>query len=98
MKTEKELVEEAATGDGPVDAIFKAIDRVTNLKTKLTEYIVQAVTPEKTAIGEVSVSVVIDNTTHIGHGASTDILEASAKAYINAINRYITMLQLKGKE
>jgi 2-isopropylmalate synthase len=80
--------EEAATGDGPVDAIFKAIDRVTGIKTKLAEYVVQAVTPGKEAMGEVTITLTIENKKYIGRGASTDILEASAKAYISAINRY----------
>ncbi|MBN2352613.1 MAG: 2-isopropylmalate synthase [Spirochaetales bacterium] len=97
LKTDDRLVEEAATGDGPVDAIFKAVDRVTGLKTELKEFAVQAVTPEKTAMGEVSVAVEIDGRTYSGHGASTDILEASAKAYINALNRYRRVSQIKTK-
>jgi 2-isopropylmalate synthase len=80
--------EEAATGDGPVDAIFNAIDRALGVQTKLLEYIVQAVTPGKQAIGEVSVSLEIDGRKFVGRGASTDILEASAKAYVNALNRW----------
>jgi 2-isopropylmalate synthase len=80
--------EEAATGDGPVDAIFNAIDRSLGIQTKLLEYIVQAVTPGKQAIGEVSVSLEIDARKFVGRGASTDILEASAKAYVNALNRW----------
>ncbi len=95
LKIGEELVEEAATGDGPVDAIFRAIDRVTGLKTSLKEYTVQAVTPEKTAMGEVAVSVDIDGRMYNGRGASTDILEASAKAYINALNHYRNVTQLK---
>ena len=71
--------EEAATGDGPVDAIFNAIDRALGLTTKLLEYVVQAVTPGKQAIGEVSVSLEIDGRKFVGRGASTDILEASAR-------------------
>ncbi|MBN1523719.1 MAG: 2-isopropylmalate synthase [Spirochaetales bacterium] len=98
IRVKDKLEEEAATGDGPVDAIFKAVDRVTNIKTKLTEYIVQAVTPEKTAMGEVSVTLKIEEKTFIGRGASTDILEASAKAYINALNRYMTVTQLTAKD
>ena len=79
--------EEAATGDGPVDAIFNAIDRALGVQTKLLEYVVQAVTPGKQAIGEVSVSLEIDGRKFVGRGASTDILEASAKAYVNALNK-----------
>jgi 2-isopropylmalate synthase len=80
--------EEAATGDGPVDAIFNAIDRALGIQTKLLEYVVQAVTPGKQAIGEVSVSLEIDGRKFVGRGASTDILEASAKAYVNSLNRW----------
>jgi 2-isopropylmalate synthase len=80
--------EEAATGDGPVDAIFNAIDRALGLSTKLLEYVVQAVTPGRQAIGEVSVALSIDNRKFVGRGASTDILEASARAYVNALNRW----------
>jgi 2-isopropylmalate synthase len=80
--------EEAATGDGPVDAIFNAIDRSLGLSTKLLEYVVQAVTPGRQAIGEVSVSLEIDARKFVGRGASTDILEASARAYVNALNRW----------
>jgi 2-isopropylmalate synthase len=87
--------EEAATGDGPVDAIFNAIDRAVGTQTKLLEYIVQAVTPGKQAIGEVSVSLEIDGRKFVGRGASTDILEASAKAYVNALNRWKAYLAVK---
>ena len=80
--------EEAATGDGPVDAIFNAIDRTLGISTKLLEYVVQAVTPGRQAMGEVSVALEIDKRKFVGRGASTDILEASAKAYVNALNRW----------
>jgi len=83
-----ERFEEAATGDGPVDAIFNAIDRSLGISTKLLEYVVHAVTPGKQAIGEVSTSVEIDGRKFVGRGASTDILEASARAYVNSLNRW----------
>jgi 2-isopropylmalate synthase len=88
IKFGEEVKEEAATGDGPVDAIFNAIDRVTGIATILKEYNVQAVTPGRQALGEVSVSLEIDKIIYIGKASSTDILEASALAYVNAINRY----------
>jgi 2-isopropylmalate synthase len=82
-----------------VDAIFNAIDRALGLTTKLLEYVVQAVTPGKQAIGEVSVSLEIDGRKFVGRGASTDILEASAKAYVNALNRWKALLGArKGEE
>jgi 2-isopropylmalate synthase len=86
-------VEEAATGDGPVDAVFRAIDRVTGISTVLDEYIVHAITPGKQALGEVSVTIEIGGFTYTGRGSSTDILEASARAYVNALNRYKTLAE-----
>ena len=93
IKIGDQLVEEASTGDGPVDAVFNAIDRAIGIESILKEYLVQAVTPGRKAIGEVSVTIRIDNKTIIGRGASTDILEASARAYMNAINRYKAISQ-----
>jgi 2-isopropylmalate synthase len=88
LKFGAETLEEAATGDGPVDAVFNAIDRATGIGATLLEFTVRAVTPGRKAMGEVSVSVQIGDRRFIGRGASTDILEASARAYLNAINRY----------
>ncbi len=88
IRTGSTTVEEASTGDGPVDAIFRAIDKSLNIETKLKEYIVQAVTSGKQALGEVTVSMLINGKEYSGRGTSTDILEASAMAYINALNRY----------
>jgi 2-isopropylmalate synthase len=90
IKSEDRMMEEAATGDGPVDAMINAIDRAVGISTKLLEYNVQAITPGRQAIGEVSVTVGIEGDHYIGRGASTDIVEASARAYLNAINRYKT--------
>ena len=78
----------ACTGDGPVDAIFKAIDKITNIDTKLMEYIVQGVSSGKDAQGEVKLALEINKGIYNGRGSSTDIVEASAKAYLNAINKY----------
>ncbi|MFP4510070.1 MAG: 2-isopropylmalate synthase [Spirochaetota bacterium] len=88
-------LEEAATGDGPVDAVFKAIDRVIQTPARLVEYNVHAVTPGKQAMGEVSVSLEINGIRATGHGSSTDIIEASARAYVNAHNRYEAIRNLK---
>jgi 2-isopropylmalate synthase len=90
IKAEDRMLEEAATGDGPVDAMINAIDRATGISAQLLEYNVQAITPGRRAIGEVSVTVQINGGRYIGRGASTDIVEASARAYLNAINRFKT--------
>jgi len=91
LKLKGELFEEAATGDGPVDAIYNAVDKITGLKCTLVHYALNAVTGGKDALGEVTVKVA-DNgkRTCIGRGFSTDILEASAKAYLNAINKMVS--------
>lgn len=79
----------AACGDGPIDAIYKAIDKITNLHLVLEEYVINAVTGGKDALGEVTVKLrqAANGKIYIGRGVSTDILEASAKAYINATNK-----------
>jgi len=71
-----------------VDAVFNAIDRATGISVTLLEFNVHAVTPGRKAMGEVSVGVEIKGRRFVGRGASTDILEASARAYLNAINRF----------
>merc|ERR1711881_588270 len=89
ITTEGGAVTEAATGDGPVDATYKAISRVTGFSPTLSDYQIRSVTEGMDAIGEVTVKVKEQGRSFVGHGASTDIIEASAKAYINAINKVI---------
>ncbi|OIO38040.1 MAG: 2-isopropylmalate synthase [Candidatus Omnitrophica bacterium CG1_02_49_10] len=76
-----------STGDGPVDACCKAIDKMTRIKGKLMEYSLRALSKGKDALGEVNVKVRIKNGVISGRGSSTDIVEASAKAYLNAVNK-----------
>lgn len=83
-----QLIEEAAVGDGPVDAVYKAIDKITKKTVKLLDYKLAAVSGGKDAQGEVTVQLeVTKGQTVRGKGASTDIIEASAKAYLSAVNR-----------
>ena len=84
-----ELREEAALGEGSVDAAFKAIDKVTNLPVNLLYYNLNAITGGTDAIGEVTAKVKYGDRVFIGRGISTDIIEASAKAYINALNKLV---------
>ena len=70
-----------------MDAIFRAIDRALERKASLVEYTVHAITPGKQAMGEVTVLLDIAGRRVSGHGSSTDILEASGRAYLNAFNR-----------
>ena len=98
VRSGDEVHGEAATGDGPVDAIFRAIDRALQVKPILEEYNVQAISPGKQAMGEVSVVLSFFGDRMTGRGSSTDILEASARAYVNAINRYNTLREVKTDE
>jgi len=87
ISKEEALFEEAACGDGPVDAAYKAIDKITGNGYRLEEYSIKAVTGGKDALGEVVVRISKDGKHYLGRGLSTDIIEASAKAYLAAINR-----------
>jgi len=80
---------DAALGTGPVDAVCKAIDRIVNIPNSLTEFTVKSVTEGIDAIGEVLIRIESGGITYTGRGADTDIIVASAKAYINALNRLI---------
>jgi 2-isopropylmalate synthase len=75
------------TGAGPVDATYKAIKRATKTSPKLVDYVIQAITGGTDAQGEVTVRLTDEGKIYVGHGADTDILVASAKAYLTAINR-----------
>lgn len=79
----------SATGDGPVDAIYNAIDKITGLTCKLMDYQVMSKTRGKDAQGEVNVRVRHDNREMLGKGAGVNTIEASGFAYINAINKLL---------
>ncbi|MFH1189172.1 MAG: alpha-isopropylmalate synthase regulatory domain-containing protein, partial [Candidatus Omnitrophota bacterium] len=87
IKCNGKIIEEGSTGDGPVDACYKAIDKMTGISGKLMDYQIRSVTRGKDALGEVSVKVESKGKIFSGRGASTDIIEASIKAYVNAINK-----------
>ncbi|MBN1917409.1 MAG: 2-isopropylmalate synthase [Verrucomicrobia bacterium] len=84
-----DVLQDASTGDGPVDAAYKTIDRITKVTCTLVDFSLRAVTSGKDALGEVSVRLRSGLTETTGRGTSTDIIEASAKAYLNAVNRLI---------
>jgi 2-isopropylmalate synthase len=87
MEIDGKPVRTAELGDGPVDATLKAIKKLTRSKAKLIQYNVGSITGGTDAQGEVTVRVGDGDRTVIGRGSSTDIIEASAKAYIHALNR-----------
>jgi len=89
LKSQGAVVTAVSSGDGPVDACYKAIDTLTGIPGTLMDYSIQSVTKGKDAMGEVTVRVMFNDKTVIAHGASTDIIVASAKAYIHALNKAI---------
>jgi 2-isopropylmalate synthase len=96
LKSKGKTYRQGSSGDGPVDACYKAIDKITGIKGKLTDYSIQAVTRGKDAVGEVKIMVQVGKELVPGRGASTDIIEASAKAYLNAINKLIYPRKSRG--
>ncbi len=90
MRIRDEIKQAAACGDGPVDAAYEAIREATGLSPKLESYSIRAVTGGKEALGEATVSISEQGRTYIGRGISTDIIEASARAYVDAINRMVS--------
>ena len=83
----EQTIQDASVGDGPVDAIYSAIQRLTGVKGSLSDYRIRAVTKGKEALGEVQIELEHSGRKIRGRGVSTDILEASALAYLAAINR-----------
>ncbi len=86
--------EDAAIGSGPVDAIYRAINRVTRLENELTEFSVKSVTEGIDAQGEVTIRIEADGGSYVGRAADTDILVASARAYLHALNRFVQASQV----
>ena len=92
MKKGSDNFDGAAWGDGPIDASYRAIDLITGIRTILKSYSIDAVTSGKDALGEVSIVLEIDGLSVVGRGVSTDVIEASIKAYINALNKGVEMI------
>ncbi|MFU8887086.1 MAG: 2-isopropylmalate synthase [Trueperaceae bacterium] len=80
-------MEEAATGDGPVDAVYHALERIAQVPLVLESYEIRSVGSGKDALGEVTVRMVSDGRTVHGRGLSTDVVEASARAYVDVLNK-----------
>jgi 2-isopropylmalate synthase len=86
---------DAATGTGPVDAVYRAINRIIDVPNALSEFHVKSVTEGIDAQGEVTIRVEGSGRSFVGRGADTDIIVASAKAYMNALNRMLSVQQEK---
>ncbi len=84
-----QVMADAALGTGPVDAVYRAINRLVGVANTLTEFSVKSVTEGIDAIGEVLIRIESEGVTYTGRGADTDIIVASAQAYMNALNRLL---------
>jgi 2-isopropylmalate synthase len=89
LRVDNAIVEKMEHGDGPVDAVYKAIATITQTKSSLLKFEVKGITGGTDALGEVMVSLEEDGRTVRGYGADTDIIVAAAKAYINALNKLV---------
>lgn len=95
LKTPKGVMEEAATGDGPVDATYNAINRIVGFRVKLKDYKLTAMTGGKEALGHVDIIGEYKKDHYHGSGSSTDIVEASALAYLNVVNKIVNLKKRK---
>ncbi len=98
VNKEGDRIEDAAVGDGPVDAVYKAINRIVGEPNTLSEYTVKSVTEGIDAQGEVIIRIEAGGRTYTGRGADTDIIVASAKAYMNALNRLLALRAGKAEQ
>lgn len=89
LRVKNKVFKKTGYGDGPVDATYKAISALTKTKSSLRKYEVMSITGGTDALGEVTVTVEEDGRTVRGHGSDTDIIVASARAYINALNKLV---------
>jgi 2-isopropylmalate synthase len=89
LRKGEKLLQDAGCGDGPVDAALKTVDRITGIEGRLLDFSLQAITVGKDAMGEVTVRVAFGRDTINAKAASTDIVDASARAYLSCVNRLI---------
>ncbi len=97
MQVDGKTVQQTGKGDGPVDAVYRTIAGITKTQSKLDAYLVKGITGGTDALGEVTVKVEEGGKKVTGHGADTDIIVASAKAYVNALNKLEYWKKGKGK-
>ncbi len=97
LKKGQENLQDSSTGDGPVDASLKALDRITGVPGRLTSYSIRAVTSGKDALGEAKIKVTFGDDEVSAKAASTDVIEASVRAYVSAINRVLALRDRRKK-
>jgi 2-isopropylmalate synthase len=98
LRRDQEVFQDSGVGDGPVDAVLAAIEAITGMKGRVLDYSLRAATSGKDAIGEVSIKIDFDGTVVSGRGSSTDVIEASARAYLSALNRAVQRAAPRVKE
>ena len=86
---EDKTIEKVARGDGPIDAAFQAIGKIVGKDLKLEDYQLHSVTEGMDALGDALVKISSNGKSYAGRGLSTDVIEASIHAYINAVNKMI---------
>jgi 2-isopropylmalate synthase len=93
IRYKDKIIKDAAIGDGTIDALFKTVDRISKINGELVDYKVDAVTKGKDALARVVVKVKFEDCKMpvMGHGLSIDTMKASAKAYVGALNSYLSM-------
>ncbi|MBN2285000.1 MAG: 2-isopropylmalate synthase [Tissierellales bacterium] len=89
IRSEAGIIEEVASGDGPIDAAFKAIEKIVGKTLKLEDYSLNSITEGEDALGDATVKLRENGNVYIGRGLSTDVIEASVRAYVNAVNKMI---------
>ena len=95
---DNERFEDAAVGDGPVDAVYRAINRIVGVPNELIEYSVKSITEGIDAQGDVTIKIEANGRTYTGRGADTDIIVASAKAYMNSLNKLLAVRAQRSEE
>ena len=91
LKKDDETFVETDCGAGPIDAAYNAIDKITGISPRLETYNLRGVTEGRNALGEVSIMIQYQEKTIVGRGTSTDIIEASVRAYLNGINKLLSL-------
>ncbi len=96
LRNGETIMSDAATGNGPIDAAYAAIRRIIDMDTQLVSYQIDAASEKSDSIGEAHIALELQGLVSQGRGASTDIVEASIKAYINAVNRLFQLAAARG--
>ena len=91
---EGKVITDASTGNGPVDAVYKAINRIVGMSNNLIEFSIHSITDTTQAMGDVTIRIERNGKTYTGRGSSTDIMVASARAYMNALNRLLAIEEI----